>query len=185
MNKEELKAKIKSLQNDIEIMNDTISNTKALKGDKTSELYALLKELEELENKEEVYVPKKGELYYSIDIWGVVQYYWKEDDIDDYLYENGLVFKTKEVAQRAEFERNLYSRMKKFSLDNGGYEIDWYNYDEPKYYLYLPNSCADNIRIDSCYAKQVPNIVYFHTLEVAEKAIEIFKDDLIKYFSEE
>lgn len=185
MNKEELKAKIESLQNDIEIMNDTISKTKALKDDRTSELYVLFKELEKLENKEEVYVPKKGELYYTIDVWGVIDYYWQEDDTDNYLYENGLVFKSKEEAQRAEFERNLHSRMKKFSMDNGSCEIDWDDYDDPKYYIYFPNSGADDIRIDSCYTTQVPNIVYFHTSEVAKKAIEIFKDDLLKYFLEE
>ena len=67
-----------------------------------------------------------------------------------------------------------------FALKNNDTEIDW-NDDSEKHTISYDRD--GGIFIDEVYSLKDFGQVYFTSKEVAEKAIETFKDDLIRYFT--
>ena len=69
-----------------------------------------------------------------------------------------------------------------FALENNENEIDWNNTDKNKYYIYYSydDNCLD---VEDIYDYRDFGQVYFTSEEIAEKAIETFKYDLIRYFT--
>ena len=68
-----------------------------------------------------------------------------------------------------------------FALENNDIEIDW-NDDSSKKYI-ISYSKEGGIFIDKVYKLKDFGQVYFTSKEIAEKALEAFKDDLIRYFT--
>lgn len=103
--------------------------------------------------------------------------YWHQLD-----YADEDRFATKEKAERIEFEQRLFRKLQRFSDMNGGNEIDWnddrqtrfciaYDYDDRTFYV-IRN-----------YNIKFFGAVHFTTEEIAKKAIEIFEDELTKYYT--
>jgi hypothetical protein len=116
--------------------------------------------------------------FYTIYSGGVVEL---EDGCleDDYADEDR--FSTAEKAEEIEFQQRLFRKLQRFSDENGGNEIDWNN-NKKKCYIYF------DYRIDTLKVGTVTKLpdfgqVYFNSYELAHKAIELFHDDLIKYFT--
>ena len=161
-NKEELLNKLKQLEEDF---NTQVTDIK--------------KQIEKCDKK--VFKPIKFcEEYYSISTNGNVHtYIFYEDNVDKELIDFGNYFKTKEEAERKVFEIRLHRQLELFALENNDREIVW-NDSSKKYII---NYNKDNeIFIDRIYTLKVFGQVYFTSKEIAEKAIETFKDDLIRYF---
>lgn len=166
MNKEEILQEINK-------MKENIANL-----EKQVELY----EKQEKENK--VWIPKIKEKYWTINNDGFIsQFTWvDDDDVDNFRRSIGWVFKTEEEAERKLFELQLHRKLELFALKNNEKEIDWNNTDN-KYYIYydyIDKYLQISIRN---YIKPFDSNVYFSSKEVANKAIETFKDDLIRYFT--
>ena len=124
----------------------------------------------------------ENESYYSINGNSYVEEMTEDMCMEDkYYYEDANYFSTENKAEEIDFKQTLFRKLQRFSDENRGNEIDWsdcskkfcINYD---YY----NKKLDIF--DHVFVKQFGQ-VYFISEEIAQKAIELFHDDLIKYFT--
>lgn len=126
---------------------------------------------------------KQGEETYFISVFqGVDTEYDWNDDIDTHCFNNANYFSTKDKAEEINFKQTLFRKLQRFSDENGGTEIDWNDEDQTKFsikYSYF----SSKLIIDCYNTVQQFGQVYFASKEVARKAIELFHDDLIKYFT--
>ena len=97
-------------------------------------------------------------------------------------YEIANYFSTKEKAEEINFKQTLFRKLQRFSDENGGNEIDWNNYDQSKHVIYYRHDSCEFI-LDCFWYLRDFGQVYFVSREVAEQAIELFRDELIKYFT--
>ena len=104
------------------------------------------------------------------------------DEFDYSFYENANYFSTKEKAEEIHFKETLFRKLQRFSDENGGNEIDWSDGTEAKYSI-LYKHLSNDLCIDVVWNDQHSGIVYFSSTDIANKAIELFHDDLIKYFT--
>ena len=84
-------------------------------------------------------------------------------------------------AQEIEFRQRLLRKLQRFSDEHRGNEIDW-SEDNCKYYIYYDNT-DEELDVRNAWLIRDFGQVYFKTYEIAEQAIELFKEDLIKYFT--
>lgn len=169
-NKEELLNKIEELK-------DTINKA-------TNEINELKNQVDNIKEKEnKVWIPKNKEKYCTISNDGSIsQFAWVDDDVDNFKKSIGWVFKTEEEAERKVFEIQLHRKLELFAINNNEKEIDWNNADNKNYiyYDYIDKCLRIGVRN---FNKPFDSNVYFSSEEVANKAIETFKDDLIRYFT--
>ena len=161
-NKEELLNKLKQLEKDF--------NTKVTD---------IKKQIEECNKK--IFEPiKLGEEFYSISTYGEVDMYeFFNDNIDKELINFGNYFKTKEEAEHKSFEIRLHRQLELFALENNDKEIDW-NDSSKKYVINYSKDMG--VFIDTAYSLKDFGQIYFTSKKIAEKALETFKYDLIRYF---
>lgn len=167
MNKQELENKIKDLESDIQASQNTIEELK--------------KAIVNIEEK--AWKPEKNEKYYNVGRTKIFSFLNTNTTEDKEFLEIGNYFKTKEQAERALFEQNLRSKLRKFAEDNND-KIDWSDDDSWKYciaYDYNYNKITTCVRYGIADFSQI----YFSSKETAEKSIEEFHDELIKYFTEQ
>ena len=158
---------------------ELLNELKQLEKDFNTKVADIKKQIEECDNK--FYKPTKfGEKYYSILTNGEINTYnFFNDNVDDKIIGFGNYFKTKEEAERKCFEIKLHRQLELFALKNNDTEIDW-NDDSEKHTISYDRD--GGLFIDEVYSLKDFGQVYFTSKEVAEKAIETFKDDLIRYF---
>ena len=162
-NKEELLNKLKQLEKDF---NTQVTDIK--------------KQIEECDNK--VFKPNKfGEKYYTISTKGKIgSYSFCNDDFDKEIIDFGNYFKTQEEAERKCFEIRLHRKLELFALENNDTEINL-NIHSEKYIISY--RIDGNIFIDKVYSFKDLGQVYFTSKEIAEKALETFRHELIRYFT--
>ena len=97
-------------------------------------------------------------------------------------YNSANAFTTKEKAEETNFKQTLFRKLQRFSDENGGTEIDWNNEDQTKFSIKYSH-WSSKLSVDRYNTVQQFGQVYFASKEVARKAIELFHDDLIKYFT--
>ncbi|MEX0083019.1 hypothetical protein AB2T90_11350 [Clostridium butyricum] len=166
MNKQELENRIKDLESDIQASQNTIEELKKAIGN----------------IEEKSWKPKEEEIYYGVEGLRVVSSH-NNGQFDKDMMRIGNYFKTKEQAERALFEQNLRSKLRKFAEDNND-KIDWSDDDSWKYcivYEYNYNKITTCVRYGIADFSQI----YFSSKETVEKAIEQFHDELMKYFTEQ
>ena len=105
-----------------------------------------------------------------------------EGKLEDYNYEKANYFSTKERAEEINFKQTLFRQLQRFSDENGGTEIDWNDEDQTKFSIKYSH-WSSKLSIDHYNAVRQFGQVYFASKEVARRAIELFQDDLIKYFT--
>ena len=160
---------------------ELLNKLKQLEEDFNTQVTDIKKQIEECDKK--VFEPiKLGEGYWYLNELG----FPVEDKNEKYFVDNtrfdfGNYFKTKEEAERKSFEIRLHRQLELFALENNDIEIDW-NDDSSKKYI-ISYSKEGGIFIDKVYKIKDFGQVYFTSKEIAEKAIETFKDDLIRYFT--
>ena len=161
-NKEELLNKLKQLE---ENFNTQVTDIK--------------KQIEECDKK--VLEPiKLGEKYYAISTNGEINtYIFYNDNVNKEIISFGNYFKTKEEAERKSFEIGLHRQLELFALENNDTDINWNDSSEK----YMINYNKDKgIFIDRVYTLKIFGQVYFTSKEIAEKALETFRHELIRYF---
>ena len=146
----------------------------------------------DINNKYEEYIePKpltgwervdKDENYVLINHSSLTTFTNYDDKYDDKLYEFANYFSTEVKAEEIRFKQMLFRKLQRFSDENGGSEIDWNDEKQCKYHVKYTHY-SDKFIIDSHNSIQELGVVYFMSTEIANQAIELFHDDLIKYFT--
>lgn len=125
-------------------------------------------------------VDQGAETYFIGIYQGVDSEFDWHDEIDARCFDEANYFSTREKAEEINFKQTLFRKLQRFSDENGGNEIDWNNGAQAKYCIAYHHG---RICVDCCWLSRVFGQVYFISEEVANKAIELFHDDLVKYFT--
>ena len=158
---------------------DLLNKLKQLEEDFNTQVTDIKKQIEECDKK--AFEPKLGEEYYSILANGdIFRYNFLNSGMDKELINFGNYFKTKEEVERKSFEIKLHRQLQLFALENNETEIDWNDGSEKYTIIYRIDV---GILINKVYSSKNFGQVYFTSKEIAEKAIETFKYDLIRYFT--
>ena len=140
-----------------------------------------VKELEE--TKEKPFIKKCQSYFYISNYFNIHETinYNYEDDIERrkigncYPFTEGNKDKVFEEVKLIAERRKLQSEMEMFARLNNDCDIDWNNYNQLKWHLYV--DCKRNNIITTCeYKIRVLNTVYFTSKEIAQKALEKFGD---------
>jgi len=119
----------------------------------------------------------ENESYYNISCNCYVEKLIEERCMEDkYYYEDANYFSTEEKAEEINFKQTLFRKLQRFSDENGG------NENERRYYI-VYNSFADEFEAESHSFLIGVGQVRFASKEIAQQAIGLFHDDLIKYFT--
>ena len=97
-------------------------------------------------------------------------------------YKSANYFSTKEKAEEIGFKQFLFRKLQRFSDENGGNEIDWKDPNQEKWMIRFDHRVEELCVGLNNYIRNFGQ-VYFISEEIAEKAIELFRDELIKYFT--
>lgn len=146
-----------------------------------AELFKMeFEEIKEMKNPYERV--EKGEEYYFIDKNGRIDFFEdRNDGFDDYQFKNANYFNNRNYTEYIAFKETLMRRMDKFAWEHNARVIDWNDDSSEKYYIIFDHD-DDKLRFCCNYTVQSNNI-YFTSREIAEKAIEEFKEDLIKLYT--
>lgn len=108
---------------------------------------------------------------------------WINCEMDKERLIAGNVFPTKEAAELEAKRRNLLTRFRAFRDEcNDGWKPDWSNSFKSKYYLEIIDS---KVVLDSVnYANRIATFGYFKNEEDAERAMELFGDEIKELFME-
>ena len=120
---------------------------------------------------------KKDEINYYIDIDGSIEGDLEVfDNVDNKCFNIANYFSTKEKAEEISFKQTLFRKLQRFSDENNG------NENERRYYI-VYNSYTDKFEVESHSFLIGVGQVRFASKKVAQQAIQLFHDDLIKYFT--
>lgn len=121
------------------------------------------------------------ERYYAMERTGSVSFI-QEDGyyFDDNLFSIANYFSNRDYAEYIDFKETLMRKMDRFAWEHNARVIDW-NDGSTKYYILF--SHTDNRVIVDWDFMYMSNNIYFTSREIAEQAIEEFKDDLMKLYT--
>lgn len=163
-----------------------MTNLETLKqqtADMEAKLNEMKAEIKQIENGWEMKCPYNyNDSYYYIAVSGnVSQDCWCDFEGEKESFEAGNIFKTKEAAELESKRRNLLTRFRAFRDEcNDGWKPDWSNSFKSKYYLEIIDS---KVVLDSVnYANRIATFGYFKNEEDAERAIELFGDEIKELF---
>ena len=123
------------------------------------------------------------ERYYFVSERGGVDHFKDLDHgFDNKQFNSSNYFNNKNYAEYVGFKETLMRKLDRFAWEHNAKVINWGDCSQPKHYIVLNNSRDKNLEVYSCFALQSNNI-YFTSKEIAEKAIEEFKDDLMKLYT--
>lgn len=154
------------------LRNENISITKLLEMD-----------FEEIKKSENPYERvDKGGRYYIINTHGSVQFFQElNDDTDNKLFNALNYFNNKDYAEYVAFKENLMRKLDRFAWENNARVVNR-SVGSKKYYITL-FSQSNELMVDWDYGYDVSNTIYFTSHEIAVKALEEFKEDLMKFYT--
>lgn len=155
-------------------------------GDILAKVLPDIKIPEEKEDTWEMKCPYEyGDKHYCIQSSGdVFLDSWHNIEADNSFFSQGNIFKTKQAAELEAKRRNLLTRFKAFRDEcNGDWQITW-NKNEAKYYLYKSNMTDDILCNDIYFYETFSLFGYFKNEKDAERAIELFGDEIKELFVE-
>ena len=165
-----------------EINGDFIDNLKKENEELKAKIEELEKSINKQEDKKEEPFIEEGQRYFTINrYFEIAEFNYDGDIFDRELLNNGNMFPyTEENKEQVEKEakliaerRKLQSQMEKFARQNNEEEIDWSNYEQEKWFLYI--DCGEITINLTCYHREL-NTTYFTSKGIAEKALEKFGD---------
>lgn len=162
MNKKEIEEKIKKAEEELK------------------EAREMLAKCEEDKN----WKPKLGEIYCYLDSSNCDNgENWRNDYIDNYRYDIGNCFKTREEAKhRAELVETERQLMKYACEHND--EIDWNDGNQHKFY-FLYDGNDGKIGIMLCWKVKNARTIYFSSREIAQQAIQEIGEEKVKQYLKE
>lgn len=151
--------------------------------DEISKVLVDIKAPEKEEDTWEMKCPyKDGDEYYFVSANGLAKYdSWDNYDFEKRAFAQGNVFKTQQEAELESKRRNLLTRFRAFRDEcNGYWKADWSDSFKSKHYLEIIDS---KVVLDSVsYANRIATFGYFKNEKDAERAIELFGDEIIELF---
>ena len=166
-----------------------MTNLKALK-QQTIDMEAKLKEMkaeiEQLENGWEMKCPyREGDRFYFVSSNGSVSSgSWYDWVLLADSFNRGNIFPTRQEAKLEAKRRNLLTRFRAFRDEcNGDWKPDWRKNDA-KYYFYISSTDGEIGINDIYFYETFPLFAYFKNEEDAERAIELFGDEIKELFVE-
>lgn len=164
-----------------------MTNLKTLKqqtADMEAKLNEMKAEIKRIENGLEMKCPYKyGDEYFFIDeVGSLIESRWDGLDMDKDRFSQGNIFPTEEATLLEAKRRNLLTRFRAFRDEcNDGWEPDWRKNDA-KYYLYKSSTTGDILCNDIYFYETFPLFGYFKNEKDAERAIELFGDEIKELF---
>ena len=121
---------------------------------------------------------KDGDEYYYIDYYGEIKSVVNECcDEDLNIVEFGNAFFTKEEAEHELERRKCEAILLKYGTRD---MMSFEDYDD-KYYIMYDNT-GKNVDVSCCTFRQNQGVIYFKTIELAQKAIEEVGEDRLKKY---
>ena len=127
---------------------------------------------------------KNGKLYYCVEEDGhLLRYAEGNDSADDNFYGIGNYYSDKTIAENNARADRLQRCLRQWQAQNDEpiSVEDWNNESKKKWFIIYS---SEEMYAEYYYIMRLPNTIYFTTKEKAEEAIEVFKDELIWYFTE-
>ena len=140
---------------------------------------------EEEEDTWEMKCPyKDGDEYYFVSANGLAKYdSWDNYDFEKRAFAQGNIFKTQQEAELESKRRNLLTRFRAFRDEcNNGWKPDWSNNGEKWEIDYKEEEGL--IALWTSLVNSFSTFGYFKNREVAERAIELFGDEIKELFVE-
>lgn len=149
----------------------------------------LLPDIEITEGEEDTWEMKCpyecGDTHYCIQPNGAVfADCWEGIESDNRYFSQGNVFPTEEAAELEAERRNLLTRFRAFRDEcNNGWKPDWRKNDA-KYYFYISSTDGEIGINDIYFYETFPLFGYFKNEEDAQRAIDLFGDEIKELFVE-
>ena len=118
--------------------------------------------------------------YYAIERAGSVTTLADNSDYDNRMFNIANYFNNREYAEYISFKEDLMRKLDRFAWENNAKVINWDDCST-KYYIKFEIDIK-KFRISRCISFR-SNDIYFTSEEIAEKALEEFKDDLMKLYT--
>ena len=105
--------------------------------------------------------------------------------VNDLYYNNGNYYNDKTIAENNARADRLFRQLRRWQAlnDKAITKKDWEDINVGKIIIFYNYECC-KIRIACRRTMRHPNVVYFTSREKAKEAIEVFKDELLWYFTE-
>lgn len=150
----------------------------------------LLDDLETLEQEKIVtfeYPFEDKEEYFCLNINGeIVQNLWSGGPFDEGVYTQGHVFKNREEARKERDKRYLLTRFNQFrDKCNGDWKPDWEDKSEDKFFILFNNESSELKSNWYSYSQPFSNFGFFKNIEDANRAIELFGDEIKRLWVDE
>lgn len=127
---------------------------------------------------------ERGKEYYVSELDASASVLNEADSVyDNDLYEYANYYSDKTVAQNNARADRLMRQLRRYAVEHNEREIDWDNLEQEKYSI-IYTIGSEQIRAYSSKLFREFGQIYFTSREIAEQAIEEFKDELIWYFTE-
>ena len=150
-------------------------------------LFEQLKKLGLIENQPTGYERvKKDSIYFFKNSVGDIQ--GVTDDkcvLDQEYYDSGNYYSSKMIARNNARADRLLRQLRQWqALNDKSISVeDWEDNDKDKWCI-MYGYGAEELYVNWFYSVRLHNVIYFTTKEKAEEAIEVFKDELLWYFTE-
>lgn len=139
-------------------------------------------EFEEIKEMKNPYERVKyGAIYFLKNAQGDVDFCTnRNDSVDNKRFNNANYFNNSNYAEYIVFKENLMRKLDKFAWEHNAQVIDWNDCSEKFSIVFNHenNKLIILYNLDCQY-----NNIFFTSREIAEKAIEEFKEDLIKLYT--
>lgn len=112
----------------------------------------------------------------------LIEIAWDNDDFDNNTFLQGNVFPTEQATKLEIKRRNLLTRFRAFRDEcNEDWKPDWSNRDDKKWEIDYTEE--EGVRaLWTSWVNAFPNFGYFRNREDAERAIELFGDEIKTLF---
>lgn len=118
--------------------------------------------------------------YYAIERAGFATTLADNSNYDNRLFNVANYFNNKNYAEYVAFKETLMRRLDKFAWEHNAKVVGWDDWSNKHFITFNSSSLTLNV---SCCISCRSNDIYFTSFEIAEKAIEEFKDDLMKLYT--
>ena len=122
---------------------------------------------------------ERGDKYHSMFGFRIHSNTDSNDEFANKLFNVANYFNNKEYAEYIAFKETLMRRMDKFAWEYNAKVINW-NCWSAKHYIAFDIDIKE-LKVCWCISNK-SNDIYFTSREIAEKALEKFKEDLIKLY---
>lgn len=128
---------------------------------------------------------ERGKEYYVSELDASASVLNEADSVyDNDLYEYANYYSDKTVAQNNARADRLMRQLRRYAVEHNEGEIDWKNSEQEKFFIGYYSKNEEICSIGGYFCCRGFREIYFTSREIAEQAIEEFKDELLWYFTE-